>query len=73
MFDFRFINEKMTGIGGHSVTTMKVGKKVFFVQANGNITERIISPVKCCSNSKTRHISITIEMTMEVSKLSRDK
>ncbi len=38
MFDFRFTNEKITGIGDQVVTTTKVGnKKVLFVQANGKV------------------------------------
>ncbi len=53
MFDFRFISDKITGIGGHSVTATKVGKKkVLFVQSNRNMTEQIISPTKYCQNEK---------------------
>ena len=71
MFDFRFINEKITGIGGQSVMATKVGKKkVLFVQGNRKVTERIISPVKYCPNIKERLISITSEMTNEGAKLS---
>ncbi len=73
MFDFRFINEKITGIGGQSLMDKNVGmKKVLFIQANGKVTERIISPVKYCPKIKKRRISITSEMTNEDAKLSSD-
>ena len=73
MVDFRFVNEKIIEIGGQYVMATEVGKKkVLFIQANGKVPERIISPVKYCPNIKGRFVSITSKMANEGAKLSSD-
>ena len=74
MFDFRFIIEKITGIGGQFEIATKVEmKKVLFVQANGKVTDQISSPVKYCSNAKTRFLSITSKMKIKGAKLTSNE
>ncbi len=73
MFDFRYGNEKVTGIVGQIVTATKMGKKkVLFIQVNDKVTECIIIQVKYCPNIKARLISITSKISKEGVKLSSD-